>query len=795
MFVYGRVLMFVHTRYTSASYTRGVTASQRRALRDIVLICVRSVGSLSNAIIFVVLGLLFYLGEVQTAIFLSLAIFGGILIGVINDIRARLALERLQMLTTPTFIRVTASGQQERVLAEALAVGDRIRLVLGDQVPCDATLASAQNLEISQALLTGESDSFPKKDGETVRAGDIIVAGTGVAIITTTFADSELSKMTSSIKRYAVNLSPIEQSIQTVITYSGYGIITLLAFVVGRGYLVGEPYAQIVQNAAALTSTLVPQGLIIAVTILFAYGAIRLYRDHVLLQDVNATEKLGRIKNLCIDKTGTLTENVPTVARVHLFEDAAPAVLGLAMTYIKGSGDSSQTARAIERYANCEPVGTLAGSVPFTSHRQFGAVEVERGGRSFALVMGGPDVLGQHMVEGNGKLWLGEVLASAKKTARLVCLARADVRVAPTTLTGVSLTPVAVFELESVLRSGVRDIISFFQARGVRIRVISGDNPETVSAIAYEAGIDGAGTVITGAELERWSDEEFAEKFDRYTVFARIQPKVKERLIEAFSARGFTAMVGDGANDALAIKKANLGVAMFEGATATRQLAAVVLMDNSFAALPKGIEMADTIIGNIAIISSLYFFEMGLGMVLFIGETLLGSAYTMSPQNMILSNYFTIGFPGIVTFLWTMRGTGRVRTTRQSFLRAVVPFAAGSSFAAGVLALALFVAQRVLSTMLTNNALLLGFIGMSLVFFCVAPFAYTVGARRAQVASLSVFVLGTLLALIIVYLVPLLRLFFSVTPPTAWDIAAAALASVVFGGIASVIMLRTTRDN
>ncbi len=772
-----------------------MTASQRRAWRDIVSICIRSVASLSNAIIIVVLGLLFYFGEAQTALFLSLAIVGGVLIGVINDVRARVALERLQMLTTPVFIRLTAAGQEERVLAEALLVGDTIKLILGDQVPCDATLVKAKNLEISEALLTGESDSFPKQEGDRVRAGDIIVAGSGVARITTTFQDSELSKMTSAIKRYSVNLSPIQRAIQVVITYSGYGIITLLGFVVARGYLVHEPYVDIVQNAGALTSTLVPQGLVVAVTILFAYGAIRLYRDQVLLQDVNATEKLGRIKNLCIDKTGTLTETTPTVARVHVFaEQGEEEALALAASYGSGSGDSSQTARAIERFVHRAPVGEIVGSVPFTSQRQFGAIELRQEAGSFALVMGGPDLLVRSMSEGGGKSWVEGVVAAAKKGSRLVCLARADVQVAPTTLTGVSLTPVAIFELESVLREGTRDIISFFQSRGVRIRVISGDNPETVSAIAQEAGINNATSTITGAEIDRWDDADFAEKLDRYTVFARVRPELKERLIETFSAQGFTAMVGDGANDALAIKKANLGIAMFEGATATRQLAAVVLMDNSFAALPKGITMADTIIGNIEIISSLYFFQMGLGLVLFVGETLLGSAYTLSPQNMILSNYFTVGFPGIVTFVWTMRGIGRVRVSRTSFLGAVLPFAVWSSLVAGVLALGLFVLTW--SLPVTTNLVLMGFMGMSLVFFCMAPYVYTAeGTRREQGASLGIFALVMLAALTVVYLVPFLRLFFGVVPPTLQDIVGAVGACVLFGAFEFVLAHSVVRDN
>ena len=299
--------------------------------------------------------------------------------------------------------------------------------------------------------------------------------------------------------------------------------------------------------------------------------------------------------------------------RIHVFDSfQEKETLELTATYLVGSGDSSQTAKAIDKYIHFKAVGEIIRSLPFTSQRQFGAVEVKVEQKTFSLVMAGPDQLLPHMQEGEGQ-WLKEILATTERGKRLVCVARASVPVPPQSLLGVVLHPMIVFEMESKLRVGTRNIIDFFQKRGVRVRVISGDSPETVSTIAREAGIHNPNVIITGSEIEAWSEEEFKTRLDQFTIFARIRPELKENLIEHFRAKGFTAMVGDGANDALAIKKADLGIAMFEGAAATRQLASVVLTNNSFSALPEGIRLADTIIGNIHIISSLYFFEMGLG--------------------------------------------------------------------------------------------------------------------------------------------------------------------------------------
>lgn len=740
--------------------------SYTRTVRDIFRIAFVSVASLGNLIIFIVLGALFYFGETKPAIFLSLAVFFNVFAGLINDIRARIALEKLQLLTTPKFVRVNADGSEESVFPEVLAVGDTLRLRLGDQVPCDATLLSASNFEISQALMTGESDSFPKKKGEVVLAGSVVVAGVASARVDTLFEESRLAQMTSGIKRYSISLSPIQNSVNDVIRYSGYVVLLIIGFIAARGMYLQEDPTSMVKAAASLTGMLIPQGLMVATTLLFAYGAIRLLREHVLLQDVNATEKLGRIRNLCIDKTGTLTENTPTVETLHVAPGIArEEAAALTTSYISGSGDSSQTVQAIQAYLGATSTFSVIDSTPFTSQKRYGAVLLEQEESTSLVVMAGPDILLPYIGAAE-RTWLKKFLDDkALRGKRLVCVARAQANSLPASLEGVELSPVAVFVLENALRPGTRDIVSFLQGRGIRIRVISGDNPDTVQAVAASAGIHDTELVVSGSELAEWSEAQWQEKAGTYTIYARITPEQKERLVEAIKKSGFTAMVGDGANDALAIKKADLGIAMFDGAAATRQLSSVVLTNNSFSALPGGVRMADNFIGNIEIISGLYFFEMILGLLLFIAAAAIGYGYPISPQNMVFINYFTLGFPAILTFYWAMRPLATHRpASLKPFLRRVLPFPTWSAALALVPLLGIFLYNLPeLHTSQSSSPVVITFVVLSFIFLCFAPKVYNGVISRMQRGSLAVLGVGELVLLVLAFTVPLASVFFDLT--------------------------------
>jgi cation-transporting ATPase E len=272
--------------------------------------------TLPNSIFAAVTLLLIVFGEIQEGLFMFSIVLVNSIVGTVQDLRAKMALERLQILMTPKVKRVLPSGETETVLLEELKLGDEIKVELGDQIPADGCIKTNNSAEVNEALLTGESNNIGKKIGDTVLAGSFIIAGGATITITSLPAESFVARMTSKLKEYQQNLSPIQQTLGLFVQYMTYVLIAGILYVLVAGITAHELVIFIIKDIAALTGTLVPQGLILATTVFFAYGAVRLFKKQVLLQEINAVEKLGRIKNLCVDKTGTLTENIPTLETI-----------------------------------------------------------------------------------------------------------------------------------------------------------------------------------------------------------------------------------------------------------------------------------------------------------------------------------------------------------------------------------------------------------------------------------------------------------------------------------------------
>ncbi|MEO8065257.1 MAG: HAD-IC family P-type ATPase [Candidatus Doudnabacteria bacterium] len=736
----------------------------KRTFQDIGPIVFRNVVLITNVIIYLVIIMLFIYHETQVAFFLLIAIVVAIVIGLVQDIRARLMLEKLQMLTALRVARVNQNGTEESVLAEEIKKGDRVKLKLGDQVPCDGTLISSEGIEVSNALLTGESNSMLRLTGEKVQAGGIVTAGKGMVKVETPFADSRISQITKHIKKYTWNFSPIQISINRAIKYSGYLLIFVLGFIIGRGILVHQPVVSVVKNVAALTSLLVPQGLVLVTTILFAYGAVNLFRKHVLLQEINATEKLGRIKNLCLDKTGTLTE-IKLVVEKMLVPDWIQKTEAEELTkaYLNGSNDSTESVQALTKFFTFKRVANTNEYVPFSSQRRFGAVTAKNAGGDVSVIVGADDVVLPHLADEKDKLWLQQTLKdNTSGGKRILCVVKTRTYGLPKDLIKTKLLLVAVFIFYNNLREGIRDVIDFFQKRGVIIRIISGDNPETVSAVALSAGVKNSEAIILGQEMESWTQEEYNAKAGNYHIFARINPEQKEKIITALKKIGFTAMVGDGANDALAIKKADLGIAMFDGAQATRRLAAVVLTNNSFLALPGGVKLADNIIGNIEIMASLFFNQVASGLFFFIILSVLNHTFPLTPLNITLIDYFGIGFPSMMVFYWAVYATEKPRLPSvQPFLRRVLPFAVVSGFfQAIVAAIIFFQSTAYLKTGGSNSNVIFAFIVFNTIFFIFAPSVYIGMTTRAQKIMFAGFCVCAVILLYFIFQVPLMLDFF-----------------------------------
>lgn len=744
-------------------YKRAIAASGPILFRHVFL--------LVNAVIFSVVALLFIFGEREAALFLGIIIAFNILLGVIQDFRARVALEKLQLLTALRVVRLNEDGTEDRVLTEEIKKHDHIRLVLGDQVPCDGVLVTAKGFEVSEALITGESDSFTRADGEKVLAGSIVASGVGVLRAEKMFSESRIARMTAGIKRYTASPSPIQRAIEKIIRYSGYVLLAALVFVVSRGVLVGEPVVQIVKNAGALASTIVPQGLVVVTTLLFAFGAASYSRRHVLFQEINATEKLGRIKNLCMDKTGTLTDNKLAVEHMYLYGGSlGEEARELMAAYIYGSGDSSETIEAAGKFIGRTFAGEIREALPFSSWRQYGAVRLgELGGKhaGVAIGVGSPDIFLPHIVCAEEKEWLEKLIATHSEAGkRVLCLARIERDALPRELSHARLQVIAVFVFQSTLREGIHGAIKFFQERGVRIRILTGDNLETARAVASSAGVMSTDRAMTGKAMEAWSERDYLMNVPFYTIFARIVPEQKVKIIEALKSDGFTAMVGDGANDALAIKRSDLGIAMFDGAPATRQLAAVVLMNNSFTALPGGVKLADNFIRNIEIFTSIFLNGSFLGFFFFLVVSMLGYAFPLTPLNMTLVNYFAVGLPGVLIAYWAIRPIKDIPpASTQQFLQRVVPFPLFASLVEAVAAAVIFVASpNFLKATESNTLVLLAFIALGFIFFIFVSGAHSGALLPGQKRSIALLGIFEVVLLWFVFtMIPLVH-FFDLTP-------------------------------
>jgi len=735
--------------------------------QELLYIIYRHIFLFSNGIILAVIILLFVFNDFRSGLFLSIIFVINVILGLIQDINAWVQLEKLQLLTAHQVIRLNNDGTEELILTDKIIKGDLIKLKIGDQVPCDSVLIKAHSFEINEGLITGESDSQPKKVNDHLLAGSVVTAGLGEIKTESIFLESRIARMTKGIKKYAIKFSPIEQSVNLFIKYCSYAATIILAYVIIRGFVLHEPAIRIVKNVGALSSALIPIGLFFAITLFFAYGAAHLFRKNVLLQEVNATEKLGRIKNLCMDKTGTLTENSLVVEDIFVPPEVKlESAQDMTMAYIQGTGDSSQTLNAVKKFLGIKYDGNITDSLSFSSWRRYGAVSLTYNNENIVVFGGAPDVFLPNISNDEEKDWLQKFLDEhAHEGKHVWCVMKCSSDNIPADLSKVKFSIVAVYVFYNNLREGIKHTINFFQNRGVHIRIISGDNPETVRTVATLAGINETDKVITGKEIESWTEADYDKNVSAYTIFARIVPEQKEKIIEAFKKDGFTAMVGDGANDALAIKKADLGIAMFDGAPATRQVAAIVLTNNSFTALPGGVTLADSIIRNVEIFTSIFINLTFVGFFLYTAVSLFGYDFPLTPLNITLINYFTVGIPGLLISYWTIMPSGKVDApSTGSFLKRILPFATISSLVQTIFITTVFLlSPDYLKHAESNILVIIASIIAGYIFFIFTPYVYRGIITLAQKIQIAVFALVEIFFFLIISKIPIVTNFFDTT--------------------------------
>lgn len=736
-------------------------------MRDYLEIIRRNLMSPIVIAIFLLALALLYAGERRDAWFISVVIAVNTIIGVVQEVRAKYALKQLELMSSPR-ARLVRGDEVAEVMYDALQVGDEILLEAGDELPADGVVLSARGLEVNESMLTGESASIDKKKHDEVYAATTVIAGSARVRVTAVGDATKAGAISATLKQYTPRLTPLQQAIQNAITFLTYCAIVLSLLVFARYRIAGFESVRILKTIITSAITIVPEGLLLASSLLLAFGSLKLAQAKVLPQKLSAIEAMALLNILCTDKTGTLTSDEITLERVEPFGGSDEPVKQLAAMVAHETSGGNATGQAIITALDLPYEYTVDDILAFSSARKFAGVRARVDGRVRTLIMGAPEYVArmaplstteQQQIE----KWTDDGL-------RVLLLAEFDDNNIPLkSLKSGSGRPLAVILLRNLLRDGVVDTVAFLQRQGVNIRVISGDNPRTVQYVARAAGINNPDTAITGAELAELDEPAFATAADQHTIFARVLPEQKERLIAHFSQQNhqFTGMVGDGVNDALALKKADLSVAMYAGAPASRRVADIILLNNSFNSLPLGMRLGNQIIQAIEVIATLFFHKIIYGLVLLAVTLVLGVIHPYAPRHITFLNIFLVTMPTIMWTLFPPRSHHRINPHNfwRDTLGAVTPIALVSGAAVSITYLMLRAMQpHDQDTVSTMTVLVATFFGIYLVFLA-GPMLGVVLDRRAKTARM-LYIAAALLVASTSFAVPLLRRFFDFTIPT-----------------------------
>ena len=762
-------------------------------MRDYLDIIKRNLLSPIVLAIFLLAGALIYVREYRDAWFISVVIVVNSLIGIVQEIRAKRVLHRLELMSAPR-ARVLRDSQAVEVPYDSLVVGDEIILRAGDELPADATVMVSKGLELNESMLTGESAAIEKAVGDTVLAATTVLAGEGTARVAAVGDQTKAGAISQVLKRYKPELTPLQVAIWRAITFLTYGAIILAALIFTVYYLSGDNVVIILKTITSAAVTVVPEGLLLASSLLLAFGSLRLAQAKVLPQKLAAIEAMALLNLLAVDKTGTLTSDEVTLERVVAFDESGvstnsatatseklhaarpvvarvpdfseSAVASLAALIAHETSGGNITGQAILAEITPPKHADIIEVMAFSSARKMAGVRAKVDGTVRTLMMGAPEFVAKlapvdAMLQRQLDEW-------ADSGLRVLMLAEFDDETTKLKdLPDGSGRAIGAVILRNSLRDGVIDTVKFLQEQGVVIRVISGDNPRTVQHIARQAGIANPDKAILGSALAGLSDKAFDKAADEHTIFARVLPEQKERLIAHFKQSGkFTGMVGDGVNDALALKKSDLGVAMYAGAPASRRVADIILLNNSFTSLPIGMKLGNRIMQAIEVIATLFFHKIIYGVVLLLSTMLVGLNYPYAPRHITFLNIFLVTMPTIMWTLFPPRPRHRVNPAHfwRDTLRAVAPIAlltgltVAFTYWSGVTLHPNQAAEAATMTVLTAT-----FFGIYLVFL-VGPMLGVVLDKRAHLAR-TLYMAGVLFVTLVSFGIEPLRQFFDFTMP------------------------------
>ena len=635
-------------------FTNRTDISTDKTIKEIVI---SNVFTYFNLIFLVITILLIMVGSFRNLTFLPI-IIGNTVIGIVQEIRAKKTLEKMSLLNAP-HADVIRNGSVKQISTEELVKDDVILLTAGKQICADAVVISG-NIQVNESLLTGEADEVEKTEGGTLMSGSFVVSGECYARLEKVGNESYISKLSLEAKSMGgKEQSEMIRSINLIVKWVGIVIIPIGLILFWQSHFVnGESITKSVTSTVAAIIGMIPEGLYLLTTVALALSTMKLARKKVLLHDMKSIETLARVDVLCVDKTGTITEPDMKLKEIFLCKNSGADGTQTALTldelkslildYANASVDNNATMLALKAYAadtltnNTSALHrTAVSQQAFSSSLKYGSVTFSDG----TYLLGAPEFI---MHEDFARIE-EEIIPYADKGDRVLLFARYDGENVENGING-SVTPLGFVALANPIRENAVKTFEYFKSQGVAIKVISGDNPRTVSRIAIQAGIESAESFVDAATLD--TEDKIADAVNKYTVFGRVTPKQKKQLVKALQAKGHTvAMTGDGVNDILAMKDADCSVAMASGSEAAAQAAQVVLLDSDFAHMPDVVYEGRRVVNNIQRSASLFLVKNIFSLLLSLFSVILMVTYPLEPAQVSLISMFTIGVPGFLLAL------------------------------------------------------------------------------------------------------------------------------------------------
>ena len=591
-----------------------------------------------NLIFAILAALLLTAGLHKDLVFLPLIICNSA-IGIIQELRSKRLLDQLSVLNSPT-AKVIRDGQEQKIPSDQLVLDDIVLFKAGDQIPADAEVISGK-VSVNESLLTGESDEIIKESGAELMSGSFIVSGSCYAKLTHVGAESYISKLTLQAKTVnGVEESEMLRSMNKLLKVAGIILIPLGSLMFYQSFVTNHlTYAQSVKTTVAAVIGMIPEGLFLLCSVTLALSAMRLAKQKVLVHDMKCIETLARVNVLCVDKTGTITENTMRVTDVVPLGDADRDMLtGLLSDFAAEQSADNITMSAIKQYFTTPTGAKIVSHTDFSSEFKYSSVTFEKA----AYVLGAPERILRERYE----QFREEIEFDSRKGYRVLAFARYS-----GTPDGKALTedcePLALILITNPIRKSAPATFKFFENEGVEVKVISGDNPITVSEVAKQAGIANAEKYVDASTLT--TDEAIFEAMKNYTVFGRVTPDQKRKFVKTLQAQEKTvAMTGDGVNDILALKDADCSVAMASGSDAAVHTAQLVLLDSDFAHMTDVVMEGRQCVNNLERSGALFMVKNLFSVLLTIVALIRGITYPLTPSQITLISTFTIGLPAFL---------------------------------------------------------------------------------------------------------------------------------------------------